>query len=325
MKTDRQAGWTAVFIVLLLAAGVCNLLTRTGSGFFNSLMFSMNFLIYAGLLLLWIHSVRVRLLPTRARRYLIAAAAFMVVYLMLRVTKYRIIIDNVVLSRYLVYAYFVPMVMISTLFLMTSICIRRGEDKISGTDERLLLIPAVIFSVFSLSNDWHMLIYRPKITLSEFFVESGTYTYGFGFYILYGWIGLTLAVGFILLLRESGGRSTKGTVLLIGDVILWLALVLLCILVFYRNDLPRMFGIPEIHTFCMLGILEVCIQSRLIPHNEDYRSFFSEMDLPLMLTDRDFAPVYQTRVKLSTKREQFSDRCARRCIRTRTRSYQGWS
>ncbi|MBQ3264430.1 MAG: hypothetical protein IJH07_01505 [Ruminococcus sp.] len=307
MQKDRQVGWTAVFIILLLVAGACNLLTRTGSGFFNSLMFSLNFVIYAGLLLLWSHSVRVRLLPTRARRYLVSAAALMLAYLMLRVTKYRIVINSVFLSRYLVYAYFVPMVMIPTLFLMTSICIRRGEDKTDGIDERLLLIPAFILSLFALSNDWHRLIYCPEISLSDFFVESGTYTYGFGLYVLYGWIGLTLAVGFFLLLRESGSRSKKGTVLLIGDVLLWLGLVLLCILVFYRYDLPRMFGIPEIHIFGMLGILEICIQCRLIPHNEDYRAFFPEMDLPLMLTDRQLAPVYQTRVKVSAQPEQLSE------------------
>ena len=86
----KEIKQTIVFIGFLILSGVCYLFTGTDSLFLNTLMFSANFLIYAGLLLYWIQSVRTRLLPTKARGYILAAALLMLLYLTLRVFKYRI-------------------------------------------------------------------------------------------------------------------------------------------------------------------------------------------------------------------------------------------
>ena len=79
-KIHDQGKGTLLFIVFVLIAGICNLLTRSGSTLFDSLMFSVNFTIYAGLLLFWIHSVRSRLLPTKARSYILSSAILMLFF-----------------------------------------------------------------------------------------------------------------------------------------------------------------------------------------------------------------------------------------------------
>ncbi len=129
MNLNRQMKRTWLFIGFLLSGGVCSLLTRTDNLFFNTLMLAANFLICGVLLLYWVQSVRTRLLPTKARSYILIAAVLMLFYLALRVFKYRIAGAGAIPSRYAVYAYRIPQVIIPTLFLMTSVRIRRGEHE----------------------------------------------------------------------------------------------------------------------------------------------------------------------------------------------------
>ena len=129
MTADRQKHNTVLFLGVLLAAGICNLFTGTSRLFFNTLMFCMNFTLDAGLLLFWLQSVRERLLPTKTRSYITAAAILMIAYLLLRVIKYRVTLNAPVPSRYAVYAYWTPQILIPTLFLMLCVDIRRGGRK----------------------------------------------------------------------------------------------------------------------------------------------------------------------------------------------------
>lgn len=302
MKT-RTARHTALFIGLLLLACVCNALQRSQELFVGTLLFCANFMIYAGLLLFWMQSVRARLLPTRARAYVVAAAIWMLAYLVIRVFKYRIAGDALTPQRYAVYAYWVPQMLIPTLFLMTCLRIRRGESETSRWSEAFLLIPACLLSVMALTNDLHALVYAPQVPLAEFAVQTGKYTLRPGFYLMYGWMGLTAAVGIALLIRESGKRP-RVLFPLIGLIVIWAALVFTTTLVFERYDLPRPFGVPEIHIFCMLGFFEICIRSRLLPYNENHAAFFARLELPVRITDRNLVPVYQTSAPIEATEEQ---------------------
>ena len=306
MKLNKQMKMTWLFIGFLLLGGVCSLLTRTDNLFFNTLMFSANFLIYGGLLLYWVQSVRTRLLPTKARSYIMTAAVMMVLYLALRAFKYRIAGSDVILSRYAVYAYWIPQVIIPTLFLMTCVRIRRGENEKGRFNEQLLLIPALVLAITVMTNDLHGLVYLPKVDLSEFAVRTGTYSLGVVFYLMYVWIALTAGAGFVFLFRETRKNPVRFTVTLIVMIAMWVTMILLRILVFDRYNIPGMYQVPEVHIFFMLGVMEVCIRHRLIPYNENYTGFFSQLDLPVLITDTALDPVYQTSVPIDALDEQLS-------------------
>lgn len=115
MHSNESKRGLWVFVGFILLAGFANMLTRTDDLFFNSVMFTLNFTVYIGLLLFWMQSVRRRLLPTRARTYMLSAALLMLVYLLLRVYKYRVA-ATAVLTRYTSYAYYVPMMLIPAFF-----------------------------------------------------------------------------------------------------------------------------------------------------------------------------------------------------------------
>ena len=303
MESTKNNRNTLVFLGCLLLAGVCNLLTRTRISILDTFQFCANFMLCIGLLIFWMQAVRARLLPTKARSYIVTAAALMIVLLLIRVLRFRILTD-IPVRRYVDYSYNVPMVLGPTLFLMTCVRIRRGEgDERRGT-ERLLLIPSCGLLLLILTNDLHQLFYRRTVPLSEFQGNVGTYTYGPLFYLMYGWMVVTLAIGFGILIRKTWRRNLRGLLWFAAVGILWSGLSLVNNLVFTRLNLPRMYHSPEINVFGLLGLFEVCIRHRLIPYNENYTGFFSNLGLPVRITDDALGPVFETDLPICVAEDQ---------------------
>ncbi len=303
MTKQNQNTW--LFFAFLLLGGIANLLTRTRISIVDTFMFSANFMIYIGLLLFWLLSVRQRLLPTRARSYIILSAVLMILLLLIRVLRFRVL-PVIVVRRYLDYAYNIPMVLVPTLFLMTCIRISRGEEAEGKRRERLLLAPACFMLLLILTNDLHQLFYRRLIPLKEFHGIVGTYTYGPLFYLMYGWIALTMITGIGILIRRTYRQNLRGLLWFAGVAFIWTGLSLLNRLVFTPLDLARMYHFPEILVFGLLGSFEVCIRSRLIPYNENYTGFFSNLGLPVRITDEAFAAVYETNIPIKAADTEFS-------------------
>ena len=95
MEERRMNRATGLFLLVFLGAGIANLLSVSGDPMADSLMTAANYLIYTGLLLFWLQSVRARLLPSRERSWTVGAAALMLSYQLLRVFKYRFAVEPV--------------------------------------------------------------------------------------------------------------------------------------------------------------------------------------------------------------------------------------
>ena len=305
MDTQKQKRNTWLFFGFFLLGGVTNLLTRTQISLVDTLMFCANIMIYFALLIYWMQSVQARLLPTRARSYILAAALLMMFYLLVRVLRFRLLTE-VTVRRYVDYAYNIPLVMVPTLFLMTCLRIRKGEVQGQSGKERLLLIPAVALLLGIMSNDLHRLFYRPLIPLQEFHGINGTYTYGPLYYLLYAWLVLTLLAGFVILIRKTWRQNTRVLLRFAAVALLCWGLNFINAKVFTPRNLVRMYHSPEIHVFGMLGFFEVCIRNRLIPYNENYSGFFSRLGLPVRITDEGFQTVYETNLPIPASEEQLA-------------------
>ncbi len=282
---------TWLFIGFLLLAGLANLFSRTGVPEWDTLMTCINYAAYIGLLLFWIEAVRFRLLPSRARTTILSAAFLMLMYMLLRIFKYRFAVSAIP-TRYAVYAYWIPQMLIPALFLISCIRIRRGRTEREKWNENLILIPSLILAILVMTNDLHALVYVPRNGFYGFILDTGTYSYGPVFYLMNGWMIVPVLLGLGLLFREKGHLLKKIIRLLAVVVSLWFGLILLKLFVFDRLHLPHMFNIPEIHIFSMLGIFEICIRNRLIPYNENYSVFFRKLRIPSVITDREFRSVY---------------------------------
>ena len=295
------------FILIFVAAGLIHVLE---DAFHNvpdpdysvvTFIFCIMLIIYPLLLLFWMISIHTRLLPSRSRNYMFAAALLMILYLGLRAFRYRIA-DSPIGLRYGWYAYYVPMILMPTLFLM--VCIRSGKGANTKFNERLLLIPAVLLAVIVMTNDLHHGVFVPKPETFVLIGSGGTYTYTILFYLIYAWIILSIIIGVVILLKECGrGHDKKTLTEVIGVIVIWMILLQL-------HNLKRLFEFippwetPEINIFSIIAIFEICIRKRLIPYNENYPGFFSKLPMPVMITDKEYAPVYRSAGDMDPDREQ---------------------
>ena len=61
-----------------------------------------------------------------------------------------------------------------------------------------------------------------------------------------------------------------------------------------KNSLPITYEWPEGFVFCMICVFEACVRNRLIASNMNYPGFFSQMNLPILITNREMKPAYRT-------------------------------
>ena len=294
---NRQRRNTCIFVAVLLFSGVCNLVSRFLPEAPGALLTSTHYVTLIGLLLYWLASTRIRLIPSKVRTYMLSAAVLMLTYMLVMIFRYRCLTD-VFWKRLAAYYFWIPQLMIPTLILLISIRIRRGEEKEGRWNEALLLIPAAVLSLLAMTNDIHKLVYVYHVGLDTFVVDTGTYSYGIVFYLMYAWMIGTIAIGLVLLSLKTRKISKKG---ILGMVLLWQGMNLLNYLVIDRMPPPgiRLFTVPQIHTFGMLGVIEVCIRLRLIPYNENYAGFFRKMRMSALITNRRFQPQYYSEEELN--------------------------
>ena len=289
--SEKRSTW--LFAACLLAAGICNIFTRTGSILVNTVMFCCNFMIETGLLVYWTQSLRERMLRTPARRRMIGIAALMIAYLLLRVCKYRVFGEEAVLIRYTGYAFYIPTALVPALFLMVCIRIRRSGRTGNVLREHLLLVSALVTAAVFMTNDSHRLVYRPYGDMESFTLKNGTYSYGPLFFVSWAVMGGTVAAGILILLQEARRSRKPQLKPLICVLALWAA-VSAAVVLWDNWGIAQMYSTPECFIFGMLGVLETCVRTRMIPCNENHAGFFSRMSLPVMITDREFSPVYRT-------------------------------
>lgn len=293
-KIMRRHQITSRYVTFFLLAGICNVLTRTHIALVASLMFCLNYAIYIGLLMFWMNSIRLRLLPTRSRTYILVAGGAMLLNLSSRTFKYRAVVGEAAIARYIDYSYWIAMTLIPVLFLMTAMRARRGKEQEGTGREIFMLIPAFLLILLAMTNDFHRWVYIPKVPMEEFTTKAGTYSFGWGCYVLYGWvIGIALA-GLVLLLRITRKRPGKIMAYIVMVLGIWLFLELFLLFVATPLDIPRMYNAPELRMFGMLAVLEICIRSRLIPYNENYVGFFTGLNQPVLITDKSLERVFQS-------------------------------
>ena len=288
----------ALYILGLLLAGVCNVLCASENLLLGTVSYCLNYMVYTALLLFWIQSVRTRLLPSRAKTYILAAAMCMFLLLFLRSWKYRGTELNTTAERYGWYAYYPPFVMMVTLFCMCCLRFSRLSGGGPRFDERLLLLPAGALSLAVLTNDLHHQAFRmlPEIQSVS---GNGAYSRGPVYWAVFAWAGLCVGSGVLALIAAAGRRRDWRRVLF--PLLLLGAIPCLAALqeIMQEWGLRFLFHLPEIEVFCVLGAFEYCIRGRLMAHNENYAGFFAAMETPAVITDRDFAPVYRTAAPLA--------------------------
>ena len=299
--------YTALFAAGFLLAGALHVLDKLLNmalmpesaasvsavlAFGSTALFVLNLAIYMALLIWWLQSVHRRLLPSKGRSYLLLAAGFMLLFLLERAVKYRLVEYGSLLEHVCWYAYYIPLVMIPALFLLACLCMEPTIRCASALRRGVWIISASLILGVS-SNDLHRLMFYP---LDSGYQGGafGTYAEGLLWYLVYASVILFSLLGVVLLVRASRSHGRRRALLPVLLLVLTMGMMYLVDAIFGRYGIPAPYFFPETFIFGMLALFESCIRSRLIPSNENYEGFFSQMELAAEITDASFRPVYHT-------------------------------
>ena len=303
---SKQTKSSVLYLTLLFFGGICHVMDSIVADYDNyfvsTWLFCIDLMIYSGLILHFVQSVLRRLLPSPARTYMIASGILMEFFLLVRTLSHRIVQWSPPIKRHCWYLYYVPIILVPTLFLMSSFYFGNRPEQHSCI-KRYPLILGVMLTIGVLTNDLHHLAFIPNPDTEKFVGTSGTYTHGSLYYAAYIWAGGMFAAGIIHLIGKS--RKMKDWQRAIRP---FLCLLLIPLLISVNKildaaGLPEPFQLTEIIIFCMIGVQEYCTRNRLLPHNINYDAYFSQLELPVSITDNAFAPVYHTQIPVTADSE----------------------
>ena len=107
-----------------------------GKALFSTVLFTLNLCVYVFAIARWFLSVRTRLLPSRGRTYLSISAIMMAAFLLDRAVKYRVAAEGSLLQHVAWYAYYVPLAIIPTMFLLTCLGAEPDSRRKRAADHR---------------------------------------------------------------------------------------------------------------------------------------------------------------------------------------------
>ena len=238
--------------------------------------------IYIFLLCAWCRSVRVRIVQTQVRRYLLAISALMVLWILLRSIKFSI--ENTDAERWLWYFYYFPMLFIPMLSVFVSQSLGKGEDFRLPRWTKLLYLPTLLLLLLVLTNDLHQRVFSfPSGVLSD-----QAYRYESGYSFVLGWEALCAGFAFLSMAKNCRIPCSRR--------IRWLPLVPLALSMAYAYAYVKKAhwvwvlagDITVAQCLMFTGIFESCIQCGLIQSNRGYDELLEATTLPVQITDEDF-------------------------------------
>ena len=268
---------------LLLAAAliVCAIAARVASryGYHMTLFSIVRAVIYIGLLTAWGISVRMRIIQAQVRRYLLAEAGLMLLWLILRTVKYSL--NSMNAERLLWYGYYLPMLFVPVLAVLVALSLGRPENYCLPKWTQLLYLPSALLLLLVVTNDFHQLVFSfPTGVLSD-----ADYNYGIGYYMVLAWIVLCAAAALVLILVKC--RIPRSRYYLWLPVVPFVLALAYCAAYIEGVYWVWLLAGDLTVSLCLIitAIFESCIQCGLIQSNTGYDALFAASTVRARITD----------------------------------------
>ena len=195
LKKNKKIYYSVISVCLLICAAVSRELAREEDGILleTILQFSRH-LIHAGLLFIWMSTIKQRIMQASVRRYLLAAASLLVLWLYIRTCKWMFFPADSWANRYCWYAYYIALIFVPLFGVFVIQYLGKSEDyELPGKWKRMYL-PAILLLLLVFTNDLHQLVFcfPDGAALSDRY-----YTYGPGYLLVSGW-SISLGLYFVL-------------------------------------------------------------------------------------------------------------------------------
>ena len=272
-KLNKQGKQAAIIAAVLIALAVtCRMLGN--NGFYPKTLGLVRSGIYIFLIVAWGVLIDRRIIQTQIRRYMIGISGVMVFWFLLRTWKHHLIPAEALpdVTRYIWYAYYIPMLMLPVLALFASVSLGKPEQYRTPLPLRLLWIPTVLLTLTVLTNDLHQTVFSFPAENTPW--TDNRYSYGGMYWIVFAWfvINTLLALGMIL----YNCRIPRSRTFLWLPVIPFALMIVYGLLYITAHSVIAPFAGDMTSVYCVLIVLifESCIGCGLIQSNSRYAELF---------------------------------------------------
>lgn len=286
--------------VFFVISGVCQYIDSHLSVFGNYFCSYLADLIFFSLLIAWAISIHIRIVQPSVRRNLILVAVLLILWLLIRMVKYRFIDEQDTVSRYLWYAYYIPQCLVPPVVLLAALGIERKNDKPISRLTYLIFVPAVLLILLIFTNDLHQTAFSFQPGFENFWKD---YRHEFGYFLAIAWIvGMTLAGGIVLFIKCSISACRKRKWI---PILTFLSCVIVCFICY--KFAPAVYKVPELFSFSFIVIFESCIGIGLIPSNENYAEYYNLSKVSSVITDKDLQIAVRSQDAPPITKEQLAE------------------
>ena len=204
---------------------------------------------------------------TKQKIYLIIISTFILTFMLFRAFKYISFGQEFeVVSRYLWYLYYLPILAVPTFLLITSLSnYYRNHKKVVLSVDLIAGSISLILLVIILLNDVHQKAFK----FNENFINwDSDYKYGLIYYLLMGYVAVLFTASFVIFIRQC--KLTKGRKLA------------------YISLIPFILGIAWI-VFDIFNLIHL----HLISSNKECGKIFQKMSLPAVIRDKSNQVIYK--------------------------------
>lgn len=288
-KISKKSAFYTVLVILLLAYAYFakRYTKKVDVGIITDifLMISRN-LIHNGLMIVWLVTVRQRIMQKSVRKYLLAMVGLLLFWSYMRTVKWMFLASFTTACRFFWYTYYIPIILIPLLGVFVVQYIGRPEEYELPKWMKLFYIPAITFIGLVFTNDIHRLVFDFPEGIKY---SSDCYTYQGGYFVIIAWViclGVYFVLGLLLKCRVPGRRRFQKLPILI---ICCAAVIcsLYCLRI-WQYDLTAMCSL------IIILLLESCIQSGLIRSNSKYGILFHASSIEAQIVNQDYEVCYSS-------------------------------
>ncbi|MDO5591214.1 MAG: hypothetical protein Q4F98_09235 [Lachnospiraceae bacterium] len=285
-KKKKQLPAMLFVIPVIITAYSCRMLAMFDIG--GEIFSLVRAMIYLALFDIWIVRVKRTVQQKTIQRYLLIAGGMMVFWIFVRTVKYEFELPPTAI-RLCWYMYYLPMLTIPLMGLLTAITIGKLESKQFDRKVALLYIVTGILLLTVLTNDFHQLVFTFPEDVPFFQRLDKNYGYNVLYFAIFGWIGFCGLAALVTMWKKCKVPNTKKH-LLKPLIPAGLSMGYSVIYLTGFSWLTFLFGdLPVTQSLLFVATYEACFSCGLIPTNTRYIDLFEvSSESSAQITDRDF-------------------------------------
>lgn len=240
-------------------------------------MMTLRWAIQVPMTVVWIVSIRRRILNTSIRHMLLTVGALLLLWQLVRIIKYDYVIITEPIGRYCWYSFYIAMILVPLIGVFVVDHIGKPEGYRSPAWMKYLFIPALFLLGTVFTNDLHQLVFTFP---NGFEAYNSGYGYGFMYIPVMAWffvLALFFVIGLMVKSRVPGSKRFQAMPLLITifGISFWTC---------YSLGLIEC-DLTAVDSLIIIMLLEGAIQSGLIPSNMNYRELFVQSTIAAQIVD----------------------------------------